>query len=41
MELMAGKFTEQLAGYWREKGGGGEGDGEMEREGGREEGERG
>ena len=31
MESMAGKFTEQLAGYWREREG--EGDGEIEREG--------
>ena len=32
MESMAGKFTEQLAGYWREKGGGREGEGEREGE---------
>ena len=32
MESMAGKFTEQLAGYWREKGGGREGEGEGEGE---------
>ena len=31
MESMAGKFTEQLAGYWREKGGGREGEGEGEK----------
>ena len=47
MESMAGKFTEQLAGYWREREGEGEGEGEgdieMERGRGRggEEGGRG
>ena len=28
MESMAGKFTEQLAGYWREREGEGDGEGE-------------